>query len=81
MVRLTGSFSAWSTGTPPPYGLLRYAETTFEIDWDDRLFGQLLDTLDAMREDLDSDDVRRSHAEPRRCRACGFVDRCTDALQ
>ena len=69
----------WS-GTPPPYGLLRYAETTFEIPWNDGLYNELLDTLDIMRADFDSADVPRSHADARRCTACGFADRCADRL-
>jgi CRISPR-associated exonuclease Cas4 len=69
----------WS-GTPPPYGVLRYAETTFEIPWNDALYTELLDVLDAMRADLDTDDVPRSHDDQWRCAACGFADRCTDRL-
>lgn len=69
----------WS-GTSPPYGLLRYADTTFEIPWNDELYAELLETLEAMRDDLATDDVPRSHAQASRCGACGFADRCTDRL-
>lgn len=69
-----------TTGTAPPFGLLRYAETTFEIPWNDALYNELLETLELMREDLVAADVARSHEQPRRCAACGFADRCTDAL-
>ncbi len=70
-----------TTGRPPPYGLLRYASATFEIRWDDDLYAQLLDTLEALRHDRRCADVPRSHNDARRCRACGFADRCRDALQ
>ena len=50
------------------------------IDWTDALCADLLEALAAMRADLAAGDVPRSHDEPRRCRACGFADRCEDSL-
>lgn len=70
-----------TTGTAPPFGLLRYADTTFEIRWDDELYDELCAVLDAMREDRHAADVPRSHDERWRCRGCGFFDRCSDALE
>jgi CRISPR-associated exonuclease Cas4 len=69
----------WS-GTPPPYGLLRYAETTFEIRWDDDLCAELLETIELMRADLAEPEVDRSHNQAGRCQACGFADRCEQSL-
>lgn len=65
-----------TTGQRPPHGLLRYAEHTFEIPYDARLERALLATLDAMRDDLDADDVTPSHQDPVRCRHCGHREVC-----
>lgn len=70
-----------STGHAPPFGLLRYANASFEIPWDDALYAALLAVLEAMQADRHAADVPRSHAEPWRCGACGFADGCEDALE
>lgn len=67
-------------GVAPPYGLLRYAEQTFRLDYTPRVRADLLDLLDAMRADLDADDCARSHDDPARCRGCGFYHQCDQAL-
>lgn len=64
----------------PPYGLLRYAETTFRLDYTPAVRSKLLALLDDMRETLEADDCARSHADPRRCRGCGFFEMCDEAL-
>lgn len=69
-----------STGTPPPYGLLRYADATFRLSYTDAVRDELIDTLAAMRELLDEDDAARSHDEPGRCAGCGFRATCEDSL-
>jgi CRISPR-associated exonuclease Cas4 len=69
-----------TTGVAPPYGLLRYAERTFRLDYTPRVRDELLDMLDTMREALDAPDCGRSHDQPQRCRACGFYEQCDEAL-
>lgn len=69
-----------TTGEAPPYGLLRYAERTFRLDYTPRVRDDLLVTLDTMREALDAPDCPRSHDQPQRCRACGFYQQCDEAL-
>lgn len=69
-----------TTGNPPPYGLLRYADTSFRLDYTPAVRARLLATLTAMRADLAEQDCARSHAEPRRCAGCGFVEVCAEAL-
>ncbi|HEX9371162.1 MAG TPA: CRISPR-associated protein Cas4 [Roseiflexaceae bacterium] len=69
-----------TSGVAPPYGLLRYAERTFRLDYTERIRDELLATLDEMRADLQDEDCDRSHDEPRRCAACGFYDQCEQAL-
>lgn len=63
-------------GVRPPYGLIKYRNVVFQVDCTDALRARVLDLLDAMRRDVAASDVARSHAEPRRCRACGYRDAC-----
>lgn len=69
-----------TSGVAPPYGLLRYAERTFRLDYTERVRDEVLSLIDDMRAALDAPDCARSHDEPRRCRGCGFVEQCDDAL-
>ncbi|HEU4327673.1 MAG TPA: CRISPR-associated protein Cas4 [Roseiflexaceae bacterium] len=69
-----------TSGAAPPYGLLRYAEHTFRLDYTPRVRDEVLALIDEMRELLEEDDCPRSHDEPPRCRACGFYSQCEDAL-
>jgi CRISPR-associated exonuclease Cas4 len=63
-----------------PYGLLKYRDAVFQIDFTDELRARLIDLMDAMRRAASEDDVARSHAEPPRCRACGYRAECGQAL-
>jgi CRISPR-associated exonuclease Cas4 len=67
-------------GERPPYGLLRYAEHTFRIPYDEPLRQALLDVLDGMRADLTRSDVERSHDDAVRCRRCGLREDCGQAV-
>lgn len=67
-------------GQAPPYGLLRYAEQTFRLDYTPAVRADLLALLDAMRADLEAEDCARSHDDPRRCQGCGFLAQCDEAL-
>jgi CRISPR-associated exonuclease Cas4 len=69
-----------STREPPPYGLLRYANATFRLHYTPEVRAELLAILEEMRDALDEDDCARSHDDPPRCAACGFVAQCSDAL-
>jgi CRISPR-associated exonuclease Cas4 len=65
-----------SFGVYPPHGLLKYRDTMFQIDFTDDLRTHLIDLMDTMRRDWVAQDVARSHAEPARCRACGYRSEC-----
>ena len=65
-----------SFGAKPPHGLLKYRDAVFQIDFTDELREQLIELMEAMREDLEAQDVARSHAEPSRCRRCGYREDC-----
>ncbi|MDE0144222.1 MAG: CRISPR-associated protein Cas4 [Caldilineaceae bacterium] len=60
----------------PPYGLLRYADATLQIPFTDELRGRVLETAAAIRASRRAGEVRRSHAEPGRCAACGYRSAC-----
>jgi CRISPR-associated exonuclease Cas4 len=69
-----------TSGTAPPYGLLRYAERTFRLDYMPRVRDELLVLIDEMRVELEEPDCGRSHDDPRRCYGCGFFEQCDEAL-
>lgn len=64
----------------PPYGIIKYADRAFEVDYTPQLEDELLATLERMRFDLAEGEAPRSHDEPRRCRACGYRSRCDEHL-
>lgn len=68
-------------GERPPYGLIRYRDRTFRVDYTEALREELLRVLEAMRRDLAWGEAHRSHAIPARCRACGFRSICEEALE
>jgi CRISPR-associated exonuclease Cas4 len=67
---------------PVPYGIVKYADKAFEIDYTPALRAQVVDTIEAMRRGLRADDegTERSHDEPRRCLGCGYRDQCDQRL-
>jgi len=71
---------AETSGRRPPYGILRYADRTFQIPYTRELEEQLLEVLEAMRDDLAAGDAPRRHQDPRRCAACGYREVCDEAL-
>lgn len=67
-------------GRRPSHGILRYANTTFEIPFTPALETRLSEILTAMRADLAAGDAPRDHDDPRRCRACAYRDLCPESL-
>ena len=65
----------------PPYGILHYADRTYQIDYTRALESELLQTLEALRSASVKAEVNRSHQEARRCRACGYRSLCDQALE
>lgn len=68
-------------GRTVPYGLLKYRDTVFQIDFTAELRADLVSLMESMRRDAIEGDVARSHAEPRRCRACGYRTECNQVLE
>lgn len=67
--------------TAPAYGLLKYRDAVFQVDFTDELRAHLLDLIEQMRDDLDARDVPPSHDEPARCRACGYREECGQVVE
>jgi CRISPR-associated exonuclease Cas4 len=61
------------SGQRPPYGLLRYREKTFQVDYTSELEQALLGLHEEIR-DVERHGVApaRSHTEASRCRGCGY---------
>jgi len=68
-------------GRRPAYGIVKYANRTFEVDYTPELEEELLATLDRMRSDLATGNAPRSHDEPHRCQACGYRRQCDQRLR
>ncbi len=68
------------TGKRPPYGLLRYRDRTFAIDYTPQRQEALIDLLAEMREADRGGTVDRSHDSPARCARCGYRDICDQKL-
>lgn len=66
-------------GKRPPYGILKYADSAYDIQYTTVLQQDLLTTLGAVRNAQDSS-PRRSHNSPGRCRACGYLSSCDQSL-
>ena len=64
----------------PPYGILHYANRTYAIDYTAELESALLTLLEEMHQQGRTRSVDRSHDSPARCRRCGFLEICDQAL-
>ncbi len=70
-----------TSGNPPPYGLLRYAERTFRLEYTEQVRDEVLNIIDEMRMALQEPDQEPNHADPYRCTACGFYEQCDRAIE
>ena len=68
------------TGSPPPYGIVRYGDTEFEVDYDEDLKELLISKLEDMREILKTKDVHRNHNRKGKCKNCSRRDLCPESL-
>jgi CRISPR-associated exonuclease Cas4 len=64
----------------PPYGIIRYNNRSFAIDYTPALEAELLDVLAEMRRDEKRGPLERSHEEPARCARCGYRSVCEERL-
>ena len=67
-------------GVRPSHGILQYRDQSFVIDFSYELEADLIDLLDAMRQDTAGHEVYRDHEEPARCANCGLIAYCDHRL-
>ncbi|MBS3781054.1 MAG: CRISPR-associated protein Cas4 [Candidatus Thermoplasmatota archaeon] len=67
-------------GKKPPYGLIRYGDTEFDIEYDEDLRQLLLEKLKDMRMHLKDEDVHRNHNREGKCRNCSRRKICEESL-
>ena len=67
-------------GRAPAYGILKYGDRAFEVDYTPSLRAELLHAIDEIRRDLGVRDVARSHDQAARCRGCGYRQQCDQRL-
>jgi len=67
-------------GKKPPYGLIRYGDTEFDIEYDEDLKQLLLEKLRNMRGHIKNKDVHRNHDREGKCRNCSRKKICEDSL-
>lgn len=67
-------------GKRPPYGILRYRDQTFSIEFTPSLQRELEDLMQGIRvQDLQRE-ANRSHQEAARCARCGYRSYCKQRL-
>lgn len=67
-------------GTSTDYGLLKYRDEVFRVEFTGELRRKFFAIVDEMRAARQAENVARSHAEPSRCRYCGYRDECDEKL-
>lgn len=67
-------------GQRPAFGILRYADRSWDVAFDADARAHVLAVLDAMAADAAATDVARSHDRPGRCAGCGLRDACDQRL-
>ncbi|MFW6144987.1 MAG: CRISPR-associated protein Cas4, partial [Candidatus Natronoplasma sp.] len=67
-------------GKKPPYGLIRYGETEFDIDYDESLRDLLIEKVNDMRDHLAGEEVHRNHHREGKCANCSRREICPESL-
>jgi CRISPR-associated exonuclease Cas4 len=69
-----------STGKRPPYGILKYRNRSYQIDYTPQLESELLNLLVEMRHQIRRGEAARSHDTAARCARCGYRSICDQAI-
>lgn len=68
------------TGKRPPFGILKYRNRTFAIDFTKSLENSVLEIIEKIRKQKNRSQAFRSHDEARRCAHCGYRRVCDQRL-
>lgn len=68
------------SGKRPPYGIIRYRNRSFAIDYTPELEARLLDLLAEMHQQERQGQPDRSHQDAMRCARCGYRSACDQRL-
>ncbi len=68
-----------SENRAPAYGMIKYADAAFEVDYTPAVRRDLLALLDEMRR-ASRGSARRNHDDARRCAGCGYRQACDQSL-
>lgn len=69
-----------STGKRPPYGILRYRNRSYALDYTPELEAKLRELLGEIRQQERRGEAARSHDDPARCARCGYRGSCDQKL-
>ena len=67
-------------GTAPPYGIVKYPEHEFEIEYNEDQKKLLLSKVAEMRRAAQAGDVHRNHDRPGKCKFCSRREVCPEKL-
>ena len=67
-------------GKAPPYGIIKYPERSFEIEYTDELRSMVLNLRDRLLSDMEKGEAHRNHNRPGKCRHCSRRDKCPERL-
>jgi CRISPR-associated exonuclease Cas4 len=67
-------------GKRPPYGLLRYRNRTFRVNFNREIENRVLDVMEEIRLQKEQEEACRSHNHPNRCARCGYRTICNQRL-
>jgi CRISPR-associated exonuclease Cas4 len=67
-------------GRAPPYGIIRYGETAFEIEYNEDQKKLLLQKLGEMRAAITKGETHRNHSRPGKCIHCSRRSGCPERL-
>ncbi len=67
-------------GEMPPYGIVKYGDKEFEVDYDESLRDLLINKIDEMREAIEKGEAHRHHHREGKCRNCSRREICPESL-
>lgn len=65
---------------PPPYGIIRYQDRTFEVDYNEVVVETLLDLVEEMHDVREHPLPERSHYKKQHCAGCRYRRTCEESL-